>query len=1636
MPSSAANNRSTKEIPLVRPIQPTQSWTFENALLLFRSPQDRYTLDALDEFLLLNSSVYLSPSPFKGFKETEKVNGKEFSLRNVLYTDISPTNHKDCDIVSKLLNLQYQETLRNIKQTCMRIPEQQGMCYEKFNSKLLGDKEKLLEEERVLFYAGRILRERRLILRTVVELLGNKSNSEQSKVIQNLGKEIYLSEAYINDLLLDLETSLDLLSSRNYRCEYSEEVNKKRAEEIVLFVQDQMKVLVELLAPRRDVNRTIVNSWFKIMDKYNFIVSIGSFIDSIQSFLLLQALSTIISLLLLDLEGYHKVDDPQDFQNDADTFIGIHQAVTNSEYSNTIIMYSWMLILLRKSVLLEENFNTPSSLHFMKKMSLKQINQSMRDLTFKSKNVFSDISKLNDLLKFDNIYPAILSTLILAALPLVTMTPEIATTISEVLSLAPDSIVEKFFANQATANAIILARAKFPISLIPFLRFCSINGNFAFREFSQFKSYMYLFDKFEFEKCYRIDDEDTELVRLTKGLNLYPPFEVKKRASFFLAEGTKGKVLPAAKELEVLVTFLYDFNGWAFLGRVLQNVSKVFDGSDYDKVTLVQSILSVMSRLMLDCSEGNAKQILEDMSAFTDNSDIVEIIFGLLEQGLHSRNIQILKPILDFLGYAMPLISNRIWQYLSKSSLFLKDGKEGQSSLIFGATEMVVGDYQFSIALIKFIDALVQSCLSVDDPYPEKNKRLMLERVVGHLIQIFESFMHCNFNEFYQRMEMGVLILDIFSGILGTVCGTDIGPSSQKVFRVYASASSKIIDLFLIPGSDTSRTLSPIISMIDSLEGYISHCEINDISGFWYDNWIRCSLAFAELLISIRNEKKMLPSAFEMLLFNKLPLLVGTYSQFYHLRKDILDLITSLTNAKWKNHENPSLLSHLGRAHAGILLNSILTDMDNDFDDCKVKISLYDFICSVMDGNQEGLSVLFINGGDIFGDFTRNTERISGPSSYPSILSVLKRNIKDVKYYPTYVSLHLVDALLLVLNSWSTARTNENDIEFVNDLISRVQLQKKIYPTTTEDYVATCYELKLSAKIFEILSLILFTTKNETCKNNILNLITSDEFISLSEEYFSIVDYKPNLHSNLKIRFDNTYSGFDLYQFTSCLTKRNRFGYASIYNLPLMDRLFSKTKSWPEVREQVISSSINFQYIRVQSEVSKSLGALYTALCRKYPASLTGRFASFAVKLLKLNVNEGPPITFLESLYLERIEVSFFITYTICNTAEVKKNSKDAMQAIKACSELLICPPISLLNTSREKNKYYKPVLRILYCNLNLVKSESMIIIENTSVFRDLFDLVIARFTKILLIEIQNEFYLSHVENKEVTAFMNEKLDDLKLIFSILKAFCGLKAPTKLFNEMEIMIRDNDTIKSLFNLFSFSHLGRINNELIFAHISLMFIQELMTIEVLCQRIVSSGLFIVLSQSKVSEIIQSSRTSEISLSEYHGVWVNGILPIFLTALSKLGANAVLEVSMALRSFSSQFEACIENWSQSASTIRINSAMVAETSQVLLLFNILKAMNVGDSIRELLPSKKSPSTESEIDMAILPGLDTDVKREHFANCIDNLLKHPKFLSSRVIPSTPEEQRIFEKGEPYLSKFLVSLISDIRDMKKYVN
>jgi nuclear pore complex protein Nup188 len=1635
MPSATVVDQSKSVLPL-KPVQPTQSWTFDHAVSLLKSCQDRSILESLDEFLMMNKSVLLNPNPFIGDTNAKIEGAKEITLRGILYSNISPTMLKDSSTIAHSLNMSQLEVLRIICQTCQTFPERKVTVTEKVQSKLPDDRQNHLQQQTHYLYMSNIFKERRSLLKIVIELLNNKTNMATSTTIQNLGKEIFMSTSYVNSVLSTIEKKFDMLIDQLYMNE-SPEMSELSYVETVLYVLDLHKVLVEILLQNPTITKETMQAWFKLVEKKNFLMDVASNIKLQDSFNLLKGFSSIVSILFFDLDNSFDSENNTNFLSDGPTFKSINDLIVHQLNCNSIVLYCWSIILLRKLYYLQE-FPDPS---FSSIYPLQQIDSTINDLNLRCQhlNVFQDIYELNALLKFDNIYSAILTSVLIAAMPLISLNSENSHTIASVLKDAPNSVIEKFFNNEATINAIVLSRAKFPLLLTPYLELASINGNFAYSEFSELKSYISVFKKEEFKKLYKLDDENTELVSLTEPVDLYPPYELNRKLSLLLEIDTKAKILPGGNNDEVLVMFLYNYSGWAFLGRVLQNISRLFSNSDQEKVDIAVQILRLLSKVVEDSTQENTQIALDSMSAYTDDSDILEVILRLLEQGLHSRNVVVSETVIKLLTQLMPFLSHRILPYLSKSSLLSSNGKDGFASTFFGAIEIVNGDYTFTISLIKLTNSLVQNCLTYNHGYPAKSKGAILSKFTKHLIYVFESFSHNKFNNAYQKMEVGVLILDSFSSILAYFYGIDeLSKPDDKVTKVLEHAAESILSSFTVSSKELPRSIIPILNMIESFSTNLNLYELSDLSGIWYVSWFKCAMAYCRLVITIRSSLQDKPSSLEKQLFKKLPELVLIYSQHHPFKKDILDLITSLTNAKWKSESKASLLSHLGRDHAQVLMYSLVADLDSAFVDYRLKISLYDFICSVLEGDQQGLAVLFVSGRDVFGDFTKQ-DKDEPQNNKNSILTILKRNVRDIQYLPNVVSVHLLDAIALAFNSWTTVRENTDDNEFINDLIKKVEMGITTQPTTTEEYIEVCYELRLVSKIAEIIALFLFTSNNEKIQNNIIDLVASEKFTQIFKDRFSIKGYRPALHMNLELTFEAAFPQTKLSDFTVALNHRNRFGIGSIYNISLMDKLFEKESQWSQIKEQVVASSVNQQYLISQISLAKPLGALLVSFSRRFRNKMKPEMLDLVLNLLQTNINEGCPNVMFLLIFEERIQISFYLIYSIFNNPEVKKDPRKIFEVLKASIELLSSTSInyysSLAESSTESTVNYRPLLRIIFCCLNLVKDDSAILIEYFSIFREIFDIVICKSTRTILTEFQNEVYLSrNSKTYNPSTRMNSRIDDLLLIMSILKTFVNVNTYAKLDNEIASLIDDNGTIKALLNLYSSSHCIEVNHEYVFANLSLNFIQELMKVNSIAEKFVTSGLFVVLVESPISIPIKTGGVNVTSGAQYHRLWTDGILPLTIISLHKIGINVVPEISLALLLFGKQIDYCIQSWSKDSSSIRITTATIAETSQILMLYELLQSMNVSQYLQSQQPHHPQPEQGEVSDMRILPGIDTESKREMFVNKLSNLLKHPKFLTTRISPSSKEEQRIIEIGGPTYDEFVTTLIGDIRDLKDF--
>ena len=149
-----STSKSNTGLPL-KPIQPTQYWTFDNALSLLRNCQDP-TWQMHWMSFVISKEVLLSPFTLKNDKQSPNLQTRDISLRGILYTNISAQDTSDGKLLSNLLNLDVLETIRVICQTNKKIPcKTAPPQLEAIKSKLHD--EKYYENKRLQLYSSKIL---------------------------------------------------------------------------------------------------------------------------------------------------------------------------------------------------------------------------------------------------------------------------------------------------------------------------------------------------------------------------------------------------------------------------------------------------------------------------------------------------------------------------------------------------------------------------------------------------------------------------------------------------------------------------------------------------------------------------------------------------------------------------------------------------------------------------------------------------------------------------------------------------------------------------------------------------------------------------------------------------------------------------------------------------------------------------------------------------------------------------------------------------------------------------------------------------------------------------------------------------------------------------------------------------------------------------------------------------------------------------------------------------------------------------------------------------------------------------------------------------------------------------------------
>lgn len=1354
-----------------------------------------------------------------------------------------------------------------------------------------------------------------------------------------------------------------------------------------------------------------ITEWFKLMQSTEYFSNI--IINDLESLITLQSVSSIIGLSFFDLEfNFGSLDDDDSFMNKAPTLNEITDLILNTE-SNPIISYAWSIILHRKNTVLEMFQDDPKSIDFKSNLDsgiLKDIVDIYTSLAINANklDIFNSLLKCYQNIKFEKPFTNILGTFITQYFPYIQQPDDYSIgIISKIMKNCSGKIISSFFENESVNQLMILLKAKMPLSLDSFVSLVSINANLAVEELKCLNSYMTILDSNQFSLQYSIDDQQPDLINLTTKVQILPPFESQNELCLILKEGTKGQILNGNLDnSESLVVFLYDYNAWSLLGRVIKNLSIELKEHDDLKFKTIDRLINLLTLVLNEFDNETINEIFNYLNEYLDDFDLIDIIFRILDQSANLKKINTITQIFKFIqslidnGY-----SHRVWSNIYKSQLF-SIGKSSHynssnGNLIIGLLGKVVipsGDFDSIIEFFQLGHCLLLNSLKYDPNVTIKLKSEVLNQFVLHGITIFEHFITWNFKYSYKKYKLGSLISSFFNKILIFHNKNEsLEYNYHKVNEVLDLSFNNLINVFLIQFIEDLRSISFILhTMYQANASFSTINSSMDLKGYHIKQWQLNSFNLIINLIKVRKSISDKSSTLEMTFFKNIKGLINIYLFDSSLRLPILKLVKELISS---NH-GISLLTHLGPNHTKLFLKLMNDNMSNDFEDDELLIGVYDLFSSIMRNDQEGLSIVLIT-GKVNIDSIENQEQ----ENQYSLLKILKNSLNSYQKYPSLVLLHIFDSLINLLKRWNGGLIKFHDNSFVQSVL--ILAFDKEFKREDGNKMEIIYNSQLKCKMIEILSLLLTIYHNgsKECEKMIIDKLNDTKFIEQLPNFFIIDKVKnEDIESEFKLKYGENYS---LNQFLINSNHHlNDFDIDLKYDFELLNHLFENDQNWELIKKSIIKTNLNELVIKSQISLASSYEKLVKNFCQLNPTKISLEYISITDKLLKFTcedelsqIGDNNNTEFIQN----RVNLSLLISFTISlrKIDDIKRLDKlSLISIIKSCSQLLTSEKLDLFDELITLNKsYFNSLLKILLLSITMMKNQlgddsSAIIIENSNTFLSIWQNVICKCIEILFSTIRNKaISIPHAEFGKDELVLKQ-IDYIKLVFELMEKFLSLRFNDSIQEKISNIVIESNTFNSIITLYGVSHLIKINGDEIFGNLSLLFVLEMIKIKLIGKKFISKGIFQILNESIMSQMIQrggiTSYSNDSRIIKLNEIWVQRILPIMLTLITHFQDFILFDICKFVISFKQQFEFTIHSWLESDSIIC--PMMIEETEQIILLAKILNQFDCYNYI--------SVEMKIKIDeVKLIPGLDSFDERKTFVNVLNYLLSHPKYLSSKI-------------------------------------
>ena len=672
-------------------------------------------------------------------------------------------------------------------------------------------------------------------------------------------------------------------------------------------------------------------------------------------------------------------------------------------------------------------------------------------------------------------------------------------------------------------------------------------------------------------------------------------------------------------------------------------------------------------------------------------------------------------------------------------------------------------------------------------------------------------------------------------------------------------------------------------------------------------------------------------------------------------------------------------------------------------------VAICEMFDSIMKSKQEGLSILLLSGKE-----TKNSLSKDKSDSKSSLLSVLEKMIvMHSQELPSRLTSKLLRSVSLSHSYWTMNKrhhaADSKLIDCVVDLLERSYI--KFTEVNGDEKVTQVEFIELSeaydmvANAFQVLSIELYKRSSDGSSKILESL--KPKLVDYSREFLVLRGFRPSLHGNLHRNFQKKWPKGSLDKFkTSDFLSEPGYGESYLYDLELLDLVYGNESVWEGYRKEVIEANVNWSFVDSQKLLINAWGSFLTSymlagdrkLKNDKPTMQSMRTISYLA--IDNNIKDGVSYPYLLEIFSSRLNLVFFLMYHL----------SDAKMLVTDGSVSQFEKIFNLLPTGDSNDpRLYQQLLKIINLCLNdFVGDKSKSNFQLIQLVQGILDLVVIKGMRHAAISARNSDFSTIEEMIQITM--------------ILRKCLRVKGVSTTFGNLVTLMMEHETDRAVMSLFSYSlELGDIDDEPSpFGELSLLYLLEWLSVDIMADHFVLNGLIQVLIESPASKIIQREEIGPLSNPRLHSMWTNGILTILLVILQQLGTRIIPEVLAFLQYFQNQIYFALNSWiaerSPSSRSI-ITLSTVTESSQLALLLDIVTELCERDQVRQI------PQFPDKAEVA---------------EAIDYLLSHHKYLASRVMFTSQEEQKLVSGEvalEDYKKIVIESITNELTELRDFL-